>query len=349
MNLLKLIKNNISKEWKATFNDNVDILNGITRNQDKKIETVNKRLDNLVLHSGGDSPNEVVDARINNKSEQFDSLQSRLLAAEIQHDTDIDGLNTNLENQKGQLDQLNDTIAELYGANGTTIAIYVSGENGSDKVGTGTQDNPFRTIQTAVNQIPLISRVNVTIFIDSGVYLEDVVVSNVAASRMYFRPIQDDSVLDGLVSDMPVKIRSLAFMYCSGYFQVRGFEFVDQANAPVYVGKKYSIVAEQGSYVAVNHCSFKENVKSLIHRTIYAGGMSNVNIYGPSTFINQSTVAFSYLMAQITINEVNGSTNDVMAEADKGLIRNNAASSLSTTPSKTISTGLIITKGTVLS
>lgn len=347
MNLLKLIKNNISKEWKATFNDNVDILNGISRNQNKKIETVNKRLDNLVLHSGGDSPNEVVDARVNNNSEQFDSLQSRLLAAETKHDTDIDGLNTNLENQKGQLDQLNDTIAEIYGANGTTISIYVSAASGSDKSGTGTQDNPFKTIQTAVNQIPLISRVNVTVFVDSGVYLEDIVVSNVAASRMHFRPIQDDSVLDGLTTDMPVKIRSIAFMYCSGYFQVKGFEFVDQANSPTYGGRKYSVVAEQGSYVSINHCSFKENVKAMTHHSVYAGGMSNVNIWGSSTFKNQSIMAYSYLMAQITFNAIQGSSNDVQAQANQGIIRcsNN---SIATTAAKTESTGLIIIKGTVL-
>ncbi len=63
-------------------------------------------------------------------------------------------------------------------------------------------------------------------------------------------------------SDLPVKVRSIAFMYCTGYYQVRGIEFVDQANAPVFGGRKYSIAAEQGSYVAVNHCSFKKNKKS---------------------------------------------------------------------------------------
>lgn len=348
MELLKLIKNRISAEWKKKFNDNVDILNRITQRQDKRIDTVNERINNLVLHSGGDSPNEVVDARVNNKAEQFNSLQSRLLAAETRHENDIDDININLVNQKGQLDQLNDTIAEIYGANGTTITIYVSGENGSDKTGTGSQDNPYKTIQTAVNQIPLISRVNVTVCIDSGVYLEDVVVSNVAASRMYFRPIQDDTVLNGLTSDMPVKVRSIAFMYCSGYFQVRGFEFVDQENSATYSGHKYSVVAEQGSYVAINHCSFKTNVKAMKHRTIYAGGMSNVNVYGPSTFIDQSIAAFSYLMSQISLTSVQGNNNDVMAYTDQGLIRTSASSSMATTPAKTVSTGLIITKGTVL-
>ncbi|MEQ7227972.1 hypothetical protein ABQD95_16305, partial [Enterococcus avium] len=78
MGLLKLISNRISTEWKESFNKNVDILNRIIRGQTTKIDTTNKRIDNLVLKSGGDSPNEVVDARVNNKGEAFETLESRL-------------------------------------------------------------------------------------------------------------------------------------------------------------------------------------------------------------------------------------------------------------------------------
>lgn len=347
MDLKELNRNRISSEWKDTFNYNVRQLLGWDQRNVLDLKTIHSRIDNLVLNSGGTSPNEVVDARVNNKGTKYATLSTRLLAAENNHDTDLKQVREDIENQKGQLAQLNDTIAELYGANGTTISIYVSDKSGSDKTGTGTQDNPFKTIQAAVNQVPLISRVNVTVFVDSGVYLEDVVVSNVAASRMYFRPIQDDSVLDGLTADMPVKVRSIAYMYCSGYFQVRGFEFVDQANAPSYGSRKYSIVAEQGSYVAINHCSFKENVKALTHHSVYAGGMSNVNIYGMCTFKNQSIIAYAYLMAQITFNAVQGSGNDVLAQAYQGLIRTGSIS-IATTAAKTESTGLIIAKGTVL-
>ncbi len=42
--------------------------------QDK---STNSRIDNLVLHSGGESPNEVVDARVNNKGEVFDTQIGR--------------------------------------------------------------------------------------------------------------------------------------------------------------------------------------------------------------------------------------------------------------------------------
>ena len=74
MGLLKLISNRISTEWKETFNKNVDILNRIIRGQNQKIDTTNKRIDNLVLKSGGESPNEVTDSRVNNKGETFDTV-----------------------------------------------------------------------------------------------------------------------------------------------------------------------------------------------------------------------------------------------------------------------------------
>ncbi len=75
--------------------------------------------------------------------------------------------------------------------------------------------------------------------------------------------------------------------------------------------------------------------------------MSNINIYGACTFVNQSIVAFSYLMAQVTFNAIQGSGNDTLAYANQGLIRS-SSTSIATTAHRTDSTGLIITKGTVL-
>lgn len=114
MELLKLIKNRISSEWKKTFNDNVDILNRNAHDQDQKLNTTNSRIDNLVLHSGGDSPNEVVDARVNNNGETFDTLESRLLAAENKHDDELESANLNIMDNKEQLGQLNTVIESLY-------------------------------------------------------------------------------------------------------------------------------------------------------------------------------------------------------------------------------------------
>ncbi|NVN79440.1 hypothetical protein GM526_20545, partial [Enterococcus avium] len=141
MDLLKLIKNRITTEWKETFNKNVDILNRKARDQDQKLETTNSRIDNLVLHSGGDSQNEVVDARVNNNAEQFDTLQGRLTAAENKHDLDVQDINDIQNDQQKQMEQLNNGIGKLMGTYGATIDLFVSIEKGDDKNGDGTEQN----------------------------------------------------------------------------------------------------------------------------------------------------------------------------------------------------------------
>lgn len=348
MELLKLIKNRISTEWKKTFNDNVDILNGITRNQDQKINVVDKRIDNLVLHSGGESSNEVVDARVNNKGETFDTLESRLLAAENTHDTDIEQSNTQISENKEQLSQLNEIVRMLYNSAGSNISIYVSGNQGSDISGDGTQEKPFKTIQMAVNQIPLINRSVTTIFIDEGTYLEDVRFSNCSANQIYIRPIQSVSSIDITKSDLPVKVRSIAFYYCSGYLRIQGIQFVDQVNQAGAVRKKYSILCEQGGYLSVDKCLFKENVKNLEHQTLYVGGqakLANFNSY----FLNQNTIGIANAMADMLIFQALGSGNSIGVISQNSIVRVDNISTVSTVATKTIECGLILTKGTVLS
>ncbi|HGF7444553.1 TPA: hypothetical protein QFT51_000982, partial [Enterococcus faecium] len=63
MGLVKLISNNIALKWKETFNKNVDYLNSLEKKLSDQDKSTNSRIDNLVINSGGDSPNEVVDAR----------------------------------------------------------------------------------------------------------------------------------------------------------------------------------------------------------------------------------------------------------------------------------------------
>ena len=82
MGLLKLISNRISTEWKEKFNKNIDYLNDLEKKLSDQDKSTNSRIDNLVMHSGGDSPNEVVDARVNHKGETFATLQGRLTDTE---------------------------------------------------------------------------------------------------------------------------------------------------------------------------------------------------------------------------------------------------------------------------
>ncbi|MDT2514665.1 hypothetical protein P7D79_10615 [Enterococcus avium] len=351
MELLKLIKNRISSEWKKKFNDNVDILNRIILGQNQKIDVANKRIDNVVLHSGGDSPNEVVDARVNNKGETFDTLESRLLASEDKHDEDVTQLDMTQENQRLQLEQLNQAIGKLMGTYGATLDLYVSSVDGDDKNGDGTKEKPFKTIQMAVNVMPLISSSRITILIDDGVYLEDVVLKSINALRIDIRTIQSLGVLDQSKNDMPVKVRSIGFFNCTGYFQIAGIQAVDQANAPIFEGYKYSFSCEQSGYLALNQVRCVENTKAISNHVVsYVGGTSKCHIYN-SHFDNQNQINVSRLMSETRMaGDVTGTGNNIGFEANNGTVRVNTDSPLNaTTKTKATGQGLIITKGTVLS
>lgn len=351
MELLKLIKNRISSEWKKIFNDNVDILNRIILGQNQKIDVTNKRIDNVVLHSGGDSPNEVVDARVNNKGETFDTLESRLLASEDKHDEDVTQLDMTQENQRLQFEQLNQAIGKLMGTYGATLDLYVSSVDGDDKNGDGTKEKPFKTIQMAVNVMPLISSSRITILIDDGVYLEDVVLKSINALRIDIRTIQSLGVLDQSKNDMPVKVRSIGFFNCTGYFQIAGIQAVDQANAPIFEGYKYSFSCEQSGYLALNQVRCVENTKAISNHVVsYVGGTSKCHIYN-SHFENQNQINVSRLMSETRMaGDVTGTGNNIGFEANNGTVRVNTDSPLNaTTKTKATGQGLIITKGTVLS
>lgn len=346
MDLLKLIKNRITTEWKETFNTNVDILNRKARDQDQKLETTNSRIDNLVLHSGGDSPNEVVDARVNNKAVRFDTLAARLLDTENMHDSDVEQLNLTQSDQQKQLEQLNNSVGKIVGSLGGTINIYISGSTGNDRIGDGTQTNPFKTIQMAVNTIPFLSTSVITFFVDSGTYLEDVIIRNINFISFELRPIESVDTLDPSTNDLPVKVRSLSFAACRGYCRVSGIQIVDTANAP-----NYGINSEQSGYTVINRCKFAENTKSLAnsYAAIRVNGTSQANVYGNTAFINQRVAVLSTLMGETLLSSFAGSGNSVGALADSGTVRGSVNASFATTPTRAENFGLIITKGTVLS
>ena len=351
MDLLKLIKNRITTEWKETFNKNVDILNRKARDQDQKLETTNSRIDNLVLHSGGDSPNEVVDARVNNKAKTFLTLQSRLLAAENKHDLDVQDINDIQNDQQKQMEQLNNGIGKLMGTYGATIDLFVSIEKGDDKNGDGTEEKPFKTIQMAANMIPLLSSARATIWVDDGVYLENVILASIFCVSLTIRTIQNVDSLDLSKVDLPVKVRSIGFASSAGYFHIYGLQAVDTANAIQTDGNTCAFFCKQGGYLALNKVKCAENTSSSTnYNALYVNGNSKMNIYY-SHFVNQSILLKASAMSTALFSGTNtGSGNVVGISADSGATVTDASTttSNSTTRHKT-QLGLIITKGTVLS
>lgn len=349
MRLLKLLKNRISTEWKETFNKNVDVLNGITHDQNQRIDTTNKRIDNLVLHSGGDSPNEVVDARVNNRAEQFDTLQGRLLSTEQMHDSDMEETRLALDDQNTSISDINTKLNKILGEYGGTLTIYVSTERGNNNTADGSQALPFKTIQAAVNTIPLLTPSQVTILIEDGTYLEDVRFRNIYSGGIYIRSVQDTTNLDPSTTDCPVRVRSISFVYCTGYLQVRGIQFVDQGNAPSTGSTRYSLYQEQGGYMSIAKCKFAENTKSISnHKSIYVGGSSKATIGSDTAFMNQLMGLYVLGMAEVNISGITGSSNTEFLVVWNATGRIPSDLNIATKNTRTIERGLILTKGTVM-
>ncbi|HGD7070178.1 TPA: hypothetical protein QFN14_001476, partial [Enterococcus faecium] len=188
MGLLKLISNRISTEWKEKFNKNIDYLNDLEKKLSDQDKSTNSRIDNLVINSGGDSPNEVVDARVNNRGETFPTLHGRLVEHENLTDEQISELITNAASQKEQVEQLNKAVQQIIGGYNEPINIYVS-KDGNDQTGDGTEESPFASIQAAINTIPLITMAPITIFAEDGTFLEDIVIKGLSYQSLTIRPI----------------------------------------------------------------------------------------------------------------------------------------------------------------
>ena len=347
MELLKLIKNRITSEWKETFNSNIDILNRILSKVNGKIDVLNKRIDNLVIKSGGDSPNEVVDARVNNNGETFDTLESRLLAAENKHDDELESANLNILNNKDQLGQLNDVIEALYNAAGTSITIYVSASRGSDSTGDGTEEKPYSSIQMAANTIPLINSSVITIFVEEGVYLEDVVFYGIISQKITLRSVYSVRAEDVYQAKLPVHIRSVSFLNCNSNINIYGIHFVEKKNFGSRIFQ--SVYISNNGMLTVENCAFDENVKSFeTHRSVYSSGNSKAHVK-QCLFSNQKIVFYADTTSEIRVGGNNqGSNNDIVNCAENGTIRTNTGVTGSNT-NQTVGAGLIITKGTVLS
>ncbi|MGX7125648.1 hypothetical protein [Enterococcus viikkiensis] len=291
------------------------------------VETINSRIDNLVLHSGGDSPNEVVDARVNVKGTTYPTLYSRLLALDNLVDSNYTELKTRQDTQQGQLDQLNDSIGTLMGAYGETLSLYVS-KNGNNQTGDGSESKPFLTIQAAVNRIPLLTSSRVTIWISDGAYLEDVVVRNLKAVSITIRNLQN---VTDTSSELGVKVRSIAFISSLGYQQINGLQFVDQANisSAAYISGdlKCAIYSEQSSYLGVWNCRFAENTFGKGNRCLFAIGASKIGTSN-NFYQNQNCIAEARNLADIVISSKDkGTGNDYGLIADNGAGRVNVADS----------------------
>lgn len=321
MGLSKLIKNRISKEWKDVFNSNVDYLERLKKENQTSHKATNKRIDNLVLSSGGESPNEVTDARTDVSGTIHDTLKARIDEGESLTIEEIKDLNETLDKQKEEIGQLNDVIQELYSDEGSNVNLYVHAGRGNDTTADGTEEKPFKTIQAAVDAIPFLAPSRFYIHVEPDVYMEDVHVrdNNVTAIEIV---ATNNDANDATESDTGTFIRSIFFENVQAYCRLRGITLTDPENGPGYF-----VYFDRCNYGAVDNCRAAVNTRNLNtngflwgHFKTVAYSSTSGNVYS-SLFRNQDRVFSVMFTSLVRVEEDNyGANNFVLFAPEGGVI-----------------------------
>lgn len=316
---------------KEIFNSNMDMLMRNKVETDNRIRATNNRINNLVLNAGGDSPNEVVDARLDAEGNAHDTLFDRLM---VDYNVLLSKINNNdlsIKEINGKLDNINERLSELYGDVNGVLSVFVS-ENGDNENGDGTQSNPFRTIQRAVDSIPLIVSAQVIIWLESGRYLEDVLVRGINAQDIVIRSINSD-VVNSQTGDTDVSVRSISFHDCPCYCLVRGITQTDTVNAVASSADSCTILFNRVAYGAVSNCRFSENTRNLEFAAVRY--ISCVGRTYDSHFSNQRIALFANFLSSVGIDTSTGSNNVTVINSGRSVV---FASGLGVTGDTTAST-----------
>ncbi|MEK0151632.1 DUF1565 domain-containing protein [Tetragenococcus halophilus] len=257
MGKLKVIKNRVYTEWKNAFNHNVEQIERAQNENKMSHKATNKRIDNLVLSSGGDSPNEVTDARTDASGTIHDTLKARIDSEETLTSEELKDLNETLTSQREEISQLNGVIRELYSGEGSNVGLYVDADRGNDTTADGTEEKPFKTIQAAVDGIPFLSPSRFYIHVAPGTYREDITVSGLIINGIEIIATNTD-VSDAKEKDTGVRFRSITFINCNCYTRVAGITQIDVKNSPGYF-----IYFVGGSYGSIENCRATTRSKDL--------------------------------------------------------------------------------------
>lgn len=339
MGKLKVIKNRVYTEWKNAFNHNVEQIERAQNENKMSHKATNKRIDNLVLSSGGDSPNEVTDARTDASGTIHDTLKARIDSGETLTSEEIKDVDETLENQSTRISSLENTINELYNGEGSTVDIYVSEEKGNDTTGDGTEENPFKTIQEAANSIPFLSPANYYIHVEPGVYQEDVIIVGIIASTLEI--VATNNEVTEPDEDTGVFVRSIFFNNCQSYCAARGITQIDPQNS---LG--YFISFDRTSYGVANNCRAVLNTKNLNTNNFRYGRYrafnyaSTVgNLYKINAYNQYNALSSTYGSSVRASNDVKGEGNIVAYNVEGAFFYVGSQTSVTGDTEKTISFG----------
>ncbi|WP_156096364.1 hypothetical protein [Tetragenococcus muriaticus] len=274
-----------------------------------------------MLNSGGDSPNEVTDARTDASGTIHETLKARIDAGENLTTEEIKDLNETLTNQREEISQLNGVIQDLYGGDGSNVDLYVHAGRGNDTTADGTEEKPFKTIQAAVDGIPFLASSRFYIHVAPDVYLEDVHVrdNNITAIEIV---ATNNEVTNAKEGDTGVFVRSIFFENCQAYCRIRGVTLTDAQNGPGFFTR-----FDRCSYGAVDNCRAAINTKNLDTNNFrwsdfrcYNLESTMGNIYGTLARNQDFAISSMFASSLRVSNSVSGSRNNVVYSANGAII-----------------------------
>ncbi|EAC2379267.1 hypothetical protein GPA34_12280 [Listeria monocytogenes] len=288
------------------FNDNMTKIENGFLQQTIDVSDTNRRIDNLVLNAGGDSPNEVVDARTSLNGQIYNTLESRLNGDSSVIANSLANANERLEAVEKSNAEIERTLQELYGNATQNLVIYVSKTRGSDDVGTGAFDNPYQTIQKASNSIPkIVSGIDIEILCEPANYDEDVIIEGIYGAEQVYLRSSNHAVVDAKLQDTGFYIRSVTFSSVAAQCVLEGM--TQSTSLP----EKESIINFlRVDYASVGNCRFDKNLKSTDKITVSynqtRGGtfgncyISNQNVMLKATYNSTCNFSLSNQMSSIS-------------------------------------------------
>ncbi|WP_271006068.1 hypothetical protein [Listeria seeligeri] len=306
--LKKWVDNALNLSFKLIFDEDIDLIEKYLKELNAANQATNARIDNVVLNSGGDSFNEVVDARTSVNGQIYDTLESRL-------NGDSTNVASNFEHTEERLDtletataELEQKLKELYGEATQNWSIFVSKSKGNDDTGDGTIEAPYQTIQKAANGIPkIVNGVDIEIICEPDDYDEDVIIESISGARHIYLRSSNSTTVDAKVQDTGFYIRSVTFSSISAQCVLEGM--TQSASIP----QKDSIVNFlRVDYATIGNCRFDKNLKSTDKITVKydqtKGGtfgncyISNQNVILKAVY--NSTCNFSILNKMISESNI---------------------------------------------
>ncbi len=156
-------------------------------------------------------------------------------------------IDSNIEPIQNNVSKVEKNMDKVYKELTSSVNIYVR-PDGHDETGDGSTNNPFKTIQKAVNTIPKLIEKDHFVKVAEGEYDEEVTIKGISGSAVWIS--REDGIVDPSTTRPNVKVKSITYYDCNAYCKI---ESVEQLNAGEIGGQGF-IRFSRCSYGTVHAC-----------------------------------------------------------------------------------------------